>query len=298
MTKASQEVIENVGLENRDGRDQGTPNLGSGQAGGFEGGPEEPSTGGPSGNEGTARQDGTGSGPSGISSDQGGGSQNGDPKDALLKRIRSKRRQGHPGPAASEIEVPGINDDGRGGLNENGDGGNAVDDGSESGPDRKPGRSRGRPRSGNGQSSDDTGREQQDRVKPKGINVKGKKPPKITPIESEPEELLTDKEAKSLVPQVKEALYTFFKAADQFASMANRKKEVAVIWQTIDDDDTEFIATYLIEGGMKNKVMAATVRGVARANKHLRLGIISLPRFYLYIKHFMDNGFANPFGGK
>ncbi|MCF8567002.1 hypothetical protein LLE49_19975 [Alicyclobacillus tolerans] len=99
------------------------------------------------------------------------------------------------------------------------------------------------------------------------------------------------------MPQVKEALQTFYRSLDQFTTATNRKKEVAVIWSTIDDEDLEFIAQYLLEGGMKNKVMATTVRGVARANKHLRMGIIHLPRFYLNIKHFMDNGgFVSPFG--
>ena len=92
-----------------------------------------------------------------------------------------------------------------------------------------------------------------------------------------------------------DSLATCWDLVDKGISATNKNRAEFALWGTITDDENEFLASWLIEGGMKNRVVARAVRQIAATNKFLRLGLITLPRAYASWRHYLDNaGFALP----
>lgn len=70
----------------------------------------------------------------------------------------------------------------------------------------------------------------------------------------------------------------------------NKRHTEAYIWQTIDDEDTAYLVDNLLRLGMRQKAVAAAVRGIARANVMLNVGAIMMPRFVQMVEFYASNG--------
>lgn len=87
-----------------------------------------------------------------------------------------------------------------------------------------------------------------------------------------------------------ESLKQFWSGADKLISISNKAREEAYIWQTIPDDDTEFLARGMIRIGMVNQAAAWAVRGISNAHTLLRAGLILAPRFVQSVQFYAANG--------
>ncbi len=101
---------------------------------------------------------------------------------------------------------------------------------------------------------------------------------------------LDAKEVVALRDNLIEGLKAFWGGLDNVISYTNRKRTEAYIWQTIDDEDTAFLADAILNIARKNKAAAAAVRGIARASNSLRTGAILMPRFMQMVQFYADNG--------
>lgn len=101
---------------------------------------------------------------------------------------------------------------------------------------------------------------------------------------------LSTGEATALRENVIEGMKAFWQGTDQVISFSNKNKREAYIWQSIDDEDTGFLADRLLMMATRNKAIAAGVRGVAASSALLRTGAILLPRFMQTVQFYSDNG--------
>ncbi len=97
-------------------------------------------------------------------------------------------------------------------------------------------------------------------------------------------------EATALRENFVEGLKAFWESADNVITFTNRKHSEAYIWQTIDEEDTGFLADVLLAMGLRNRAVAAAVRGIVQARASLRVGSILLPRFVQTVNFYAENG--------
>lgn len=97
-------------------------------------------------------------------------------------------------------------------------------------------------------------------------------------------------EATGAKPMMVNALKKFWQGTDDFISATNRQKAEAIIWQLIDDEDTEYLVDRLLGAGMVSRPVAAAVRGIARSYHLLNTGMILLPRFMASVQFYSQHG--------
>lgn len=132
-------------------------------------------------------------------------------------------------------------------------------------------------------------------------------PPKQTPPKSDKERdksnwadwlknvpTLTAQEAGEMRASLIEALRTVWKNADDLITRTNRQKAEAWIWQSIDDEDTAFLADGILAAGMRMPVAAYAVRKISESWGYYRAGVILLPRFVQSVQFYGAHG---GFGG-
>lgn len=104
---------------------------------------------------------------------------------------------------------------------------------------------------------------------------------------------LSGGEATSLREPMIDGFMRVWELADETISATNRQHADAVIWQTIDVEDTGTLVDALLSFGRSNPVAAQAVRGIATLFIQLEVGMILVPRFWrtwtFYAKH---GGFA------
>ncbi len=215
-------------------------------------------------------------------------------KTSILERIKSKREQGnspvhHTKPSLFEgnngTSETGTDDSDSGVKSDNRD--NA---GADSGLDERAGVI-----AGSDSSLDDysTLDQSTDRgvKKPKGVVLDLPKPigskEGNKPVEKDKEkEPLTQKQANQYLPQMKDALKTFFKYADKGIEKTSKKTNIH-IWTSIDDEEIEVLASTLVEGATRSPVLAGAVKGIATNHKRLQVGFILMPRFIETVKTYL-----------
>jgi hypothetical protein len=101
---------------------------------------------------------------------------------------------------------------------------------------------------------------------------------------------LSQGEAVSLRDNLIEGLTSFWTGCDDMITLTNKQHTEAYIWQTIDAEDTGFLADGMLRVAMKNKAAAAAVRGIAMSSNMLRTGTILMPRFMQSVQFYSANG--------
>lgn len=91
-----------------------------------------------------------------------------------------------------------------------------------------------------------------------------------------------------------ESLRTVWKQTDELITNTNKQKADAFIWQTIDDEDTTFLADCILGAGMRMPIAAYAVRKIAESWNYYRAGVILLPRFVSTWRFYAEHG---GFGG-
>lgn len=212
----------------------------------------------------------------------GGASSEGDSRKIdLLERIRSKRREGHSPTATPEngdssgnaegIADPTIGD-------ESGTEGHAGTPGNSAGRRGRTDKKAGASNSGTGE----TGKRQSVTVKPVA--------PTSTGLQVQWQNVLTDKEAKELLPKTQASLRTLFRYADEGITATTRDGMRASIWRTIDDEDLQILADAMVEAGRKSRIIATTVRKMVGMHRMLQIGLITGPRFVMTLQHYKRHG--------
>lgn len=208
---------------------------------------------------------------------------------------RNPRGKGRP---ASKNNVGAVGTDGRDHANDRGNGeSGANDDRSNRGPIGKTHRTE--PASGNGSGgAGESGRQsQRDRGRPsKGLKATGAPPKAATKAPGKNKlpwddaAVLSSDEAAALRPNLVEGLTSFWEGADQLITYTNKEHAEAYIWQSIDEEETEFLADGIILIALRNKAAAAAVRGIANSSRLLRTGAILLPRFVQSVQFYSQHG--------
>ena len=213
----------------------------------------------------------------------GGASSEGDSrKTNLLERIRAKRREGNPADATPE------GGDSSGPL----EGSASPASGDQSGteghagtPANSAGR-RGRTDKKTGAGNSSTG----ETGKRQGVTVKPVAAASSTGLQVQWQNVLSEKEAKDLLPKTQASLRTLFRYADEGITATTRDGARASIWRTIDDEDLQVLAEAMIEAGRKSRIIATTVRKMVGMHRMLQIGLITGPRFVMTLQHYKRHG--------
>jgi len=102
--------------------------------------------------------------------------------------------------------------------------------------------------------------------------------------------VLTDKEAKELLPKAQASLRTLCRYLDEGITATTRDGTRANIWRTIDDEDLQVLAEAMIEAGRKSRIIATTVRKMVGMHRMLQIGLITGPRFVMTLQHYQRHG--------
>jgi len=102
--------------------------------------------------------------------------------------------------------------------------------------------------------------------------------------------VLTDKEAKDLMPKTVASLRTMCRYLDEGITATTRDGSRANIWRTIDDEDLQVLAEAMIEAGRKSRIIATTVRKMVGMHRMLQIGLITGPRFVMTLQHYQRHG--------
>lgn len=200
----------------------------------------------------------------------------------LLERIRAKRREGHSATAASETRDVSGNAEG---ITDSASGNESGTEGHVGTPANSAGR-RGRTdkKTGTGNSSTgETGKRQ-------GVTVKPVAAASSTGLQVQWQNVLSEKEAKELLPKTQASLRTLFRYADEGITATTRDGARASIWRTIDDEDLQVLAEAMIEAGRKSRIIATTVRKMVGMHRMLQIGLITGPRFVMTLQHYKRHG--------
>lgn len=101
---------------------------------------------------------------------------------------------------------------------------------------------------------------------------------------------LASLEADQMTDLLTDGLLAFSEEADKFISRTNAERADAEIWSTITREEAATIAGALVDAGRKYAPMAFMVRQLARSYTGLRIGLITLPRFYETMQHYAQHG--------
>lgn len=77
---------------------------------------------------------------------------------------------------------------------------------------------------------------------------------------------------------------------DSFITWSNRDQAEAIIWRTIDEQEIKVIADHLVQMGLGSKLAATALRGMARTYRTWEIGVITLPRAAMSIRHYAEHG--------
>ena len=228
-------------------------------------------------------------------------------KRSLLERIRNKGNKGNPTVTDGEYLTTERDLQGTGNGNGTTESGITPISGTSTGhgggtvtEQRETGRS-----NSNADNNSESSETENGRIRPRGVDISlppiptgtrgGNKPVTTAPNE---EPLLTKTESKELKPRIEEALQIIFKYSDKFIQMTTKKEEArnVIIWGNMEKDEIGVLATFLVERGQKNKIMAGLSRKLSRDYQLLQVQILTLPRFYQMYMHYFENGFLLPFG--
>ena len=218
------------------------------------------------------------------SSASGGGSANGEGdsrKIDLLERIRAKRREGHPADATPENGDSGRNAErvtGTAGVDQSGTERHAGTPANSAGRRGRTDKKTSAGDSGTGE----TGKRQGVTVKPVPAASGG--------LQVQWQNVLSEKEAKELLPKTQASLRTLFRYADEGITATTRDGARANIWRTIDDEDLQVLAETMIEAGRKSRIIATTVRKMVGMHRMLQIGLITGPRFVMTLQHYKRHG--------
>ena len=257
-----------LGIGNLDGNSENGRSSGSGDSGHIRVSGSQPDS------RGSANDSDTGS--------TGGASGEGDSRKIdLLERIRSKRREGHSATATPETgdisgNAEGVTDSASG--DESGTEGHAGTPANSAGRRGRTDKKAGAGNSGTGE----TGKRQSVTVKPVA--------PASTGLQVQWQNVLTDKEAKELLPKTQASLRTLFRYADEGITATTRDGARASIWRTIDDEDLQILADAMVEAGRKSRIIATTVRKMVGMHRMLQIGLITGPRFVMTLQHYKRHG--------
>lgn len=103
---------------------------------------------------------------------------------------------------------------------------------------------------------------------------------------------LTDTEAVRLRPKLIEFIIWQSEHLDDFISATTKGHAPIEIWSTIDRDDAEIIADFLISQAKVNDGAAVAVRYAATIMEKIKLGIIIGPRVYHTMMAYIERGFS------
>lgn len=269
-----------------------------------EGGGESRTSGGEGGESGAS-----GRASQGGEQESGGGPSE-DRKTNLLQRIRNKRAERQHNASGTTNGTSVGNSQGVG-DHDRGDKRRIADDARPSSrANRNAGRSGEQDSNGNGGTRETSQTNDNDaRIKPKGVNIKGvdkikalaqqasqAEPPKLRFTWDE--KPLTNKEGDEILPKIKGLLQFLFRHADKGITITNRNRAEAHIWSAIDDEDIDIIASHLVEMGKASKIVATAVRRMTNSYRLLQIGLITLPKFIQTYQFYAANGGFAIMGGK
>lgn len=87
-----------------------------------------------------------------------------------------------------------------------------------------------------------------------------------------------------------EAILTYSEGLDAFITRTNAERAEAVIWSTITREDAATIAEPLVAAAQKYAQIAFLARQIGRSYTGLKIGLITLPRFYQTLEHYGAHG--------
>lgn len=304
MKKVKDDLKEKEGADDGRGknnsgndRDDRTGNVddgnGIGQSG-SESGPSGDGSGEGRGKSGDSRDS---SDPSGNGGGPSQGSVGKSPRDNLLDTIRAKRIEREHQSSSTTHRTD--SDDSEGKRVDSGTDGDGTtgDTGPQPRTNRNARRS-GAPRrdsdGGSRQIAQGTNDQERIKEKPQGLLIQGvdkfkrAAPPAMRfRWDDKP---LSASEAKDLEPKVKGMLSFIFRYTDKGISVTNRERAKAEIWQDIDDEDLDIIATHLVDMAKASRVVATAVRKLSNSYRLLQIGLITTPRFIQTAQFYSQHG--------
>lgn len=103
---------------------------------------------------------------------------------------------------------------------------------------------------------------------------------------------LTDAEVIKMRPKLIQLIVWQSEHLDEFISATTRGHAPVEIWSTLDYDDAEILADYLISRARVDERAAVAVRYAATIMDKIKLGIIVGPRLYQTMLTYFDRGFS------
>lgn len=101
---------------------------------------------------------------------------------------------------------------------------------------------------------------------------------------------LSRAEADELEQMLTEAILAYSEGLDGLITRTNAERATAVIWSTITEEDARTIARPIVEAGQKYVQFAFIARQVGRSYVGVKIGLITLPRFYETLEHYARHG--------
>lgn len=107
-----------------------------------------------------------------------------------------------------------------------------------------------------------------------------------------PEKLLTDAEIAKLKPKLINAIIWQTDHMDSFIQATTKKHLSVFIWSTMDENEAELLAKFLLARGKRDATTATLVRQMADLMEKIELGLILLPRAYATMRTYFERGFS------